>query len=660
MEPLQVGDPRQVGPYRLLGRLGRGGMGRVFVGRSRGGHMVAVKLVHPEIAGDPRFRRRFAQEVDSAQRVGGFYTAQVVDADPGADPPWLVTAYIAGPSLQHAVDTHGPLPVRSVTALGAGLAEALSAIHGAGLVHRDLKPSNIILAGNGPRVIDFGISRALDATHTSTSVVGTPGFMPPEQAMGLDVGPAGDVFALGAVLVFAATGRGPFGAGPVASILYRIVHEAPNLAGVPAPLSTLVAACLAKNPDQRLSVADILEQMEEPSAAVGTWFPPAVTTMISEREREPYDQTDTPQATIAWGATFDAPRPPSPEATTTGTPNQPGHEGRSSRLRVPGAPVTLFDSRDAPLRSVAFNPSATLLAGAGEDGTVRLWDPGTQEFVRSLSHQAVNPWDKPLAEVLAFNPQFCAALSVAFSPDGTGLAVGNGDGTVSLWDVADGSEIVLPYLDEIQWNGSSASVCFSPVDAMVAATYDAPAIRLWDVAARTSMATLATGDGYWVAQVAFSPCGRILASASGNGNPNNTVNDGLLQLWDTSSGAEMATLAETNSPAWQPLAFSPDGKTLASLRSDGQITLWDIASRQATATITGPRSGVTCVAFGSNGVLAGGFLDGTVTLWDAASGRSIAVLATRTNNAVSSLAFSPDGAFLASATRKLTVWPLEQ
>ncbi|MFM9500056.1 caspase, EACC1-associated type [Streptomyces galilaeus] len=362
--------------------------------------------------------------------------------------------------------------------------------------------------------------------------------------------------------------------------------------------------------------------------------------------------------TVTWQATVDAQRPPSPDPTTTRTTKQPGHERRSSRLCVPGAPVTLFDSRDTPLGSVAFNPSGTLLASASEDGTVRLWELATQKCVRSLPHQVVNPWAKPLAEVLAFNPRFSAALSVAFSPDGTDLAVGNGDGTVSLWDVADGSETVLPYLDGTQWNGSVASVCFSPAGAMLAATYDAPAIRLWDVATRTSMATLATGDAHWVAQVAFSPCGQVLASASGNGNPNNTVNDGLLQLWDTSSGADIATLTETNSPAGQPLAFSSDGKTLASLRRDGRITLWDIAARKTSATITGPSSGVTCVAFGHDGVLAGGFLDGTVTLWDTVSSRSIAVLTTGTNSAVSSLAFSPDGAFLASATRKLTVWPL--
>jgi len=216
VEPLRGSDPRQVGAYRLDRRLGGGGMGQVYLGRSRSGRPVAVKLVRPELADDAGFRSRFALEVEAARRVGGFYTAQVVDADPDDDPPWLVTAYIPGPSLQQAVEEHGPLPVEAITVLGAGLAEGLAAIHTCGLVHRDFKPSNVILAEDGPRVIDFGIARALDATsHTlSRVVVGTPSFMSPEQARGHEIGRPSDVFSLGLVLAFATTGHSPFGTGP--------------------------------------------------------------------------------------------------------------------------------------------------------------------------------------------------------------------------------------------------------------------------------------------------------------------------------------------------------------------------------------------------------------------------------------------------------------
>ncbi|MEV1170879.1 ribosomal protein L7/L12 [Nonomuraea sp. NPDC049784] len=285
MEPLRQGDPRRVGDYRLEGRLGGGGMGQVFLGRSRSGRPVAVKLVRPELADDAGFRRRFVIEVQAARLVGGFYTAQVIDADTDADTPWLVTAYIPGPSLHQAVGTHGPLPAEAITVLGAGLAEGLGAIHACGLVHRDLKPSNVILAADGPRVIDFGITRALDATsHTlSRAVVGTPSFMSPEQARGLEIGQPSDVFSLGLVLAFAATGRSPFGTGPAEAIVYRIVHDEPDLTGLPAHLADPVRRCLAKDPSDRPRVADLLEELTNPTQTTTQWLPPLIATMITER-----------------------------------------------------------------------------------------------------------------------------------------------------------------------------------------------------------------------------------------------------------------------------------------------------------------------------------------------------------------------------------------
>src|ERR1700758_2943612 len=212
MQELQAGDPELIGAYRVVRRLGSGGMGHVFLARSPGGRMLAIKVVRAELAGDQEFRTRFRREVAAARSVSGLFTAPVVDADTEAPVPWLATAYIAGSSLADTVARHGPLPGPSVLALAAGLAEGLLAIHSAGLVHRDLKPSNVLMAEDGPRVIDFGISRAMEASAvTSTGmVVGSPGFMSPEQAEGHEVGPPSDVFSLGAVLAFAATGEGPF------------------------------------------------------------------------------------------------------------------------------------------------------------------------------------------------------------------------------------------------------------------------------------------------------------------------------------------------------------------------------------------------------------------------------------------------------------------
>ncbi len=268
---LQPGDSPQVGPYRLVGRLGCGGMGRVFLGLSAGGRPVAVKVIRAELAADPEFRIRFGREVAAARQVSGLFTALVVDADVDGPVPWLATAYVAGPSLSEAVSSHGPMSFRSALVLAAGLAEGLSAIHAASVVHCDLKPSNVLLSQDGPRVIDFGISRAAEAVSVAGAglVVGSPGFMSPEQAVGEEVGPPSDVFSLGAVLAFAATGRGPFGEGSSPELAYRLVYSQPNLDPTPAELRPLVEHCLAKDPSQRPTADELLAEVGAVQAATG-------------------------------------------------------------------------------------------------------------------------------------------------------------------------------------------------------------------------------------------------------------------------------------------------------------------------------------------------------------------------------------------------------
>ncbi|WLQ33989.1 serine/threonine-protein kinase [Streptomyces castrisilvae] len=293
MDELQPTDPRQVGRYRITGRLGGGGMGQVYLGHSPSGRLVAVKVVRPELAQDPGFRRRFAREVEAARRVTGFFTAAVVDADPEGATPWLATAYVPGLPLNEAVAAHGPWPVESVRTLGAGLAEALEAIHAAGLVHRDFKPSNILLASDGPRVVDFGISVAAEATaltHTGM-IVGTPGFMAPEQLVGRPVTPASDVFALGAVLAYVATGTSPFGTGSAQALNFRIAYEEPDLSRLPGPGLEIIERCLAKDPGQRPSVTTLIGELApvrresrsaEPTAPrTATWLPTPVTGALS-------------------------------------------------------------------------------------------------------------------------------------------------------------------------------------------------------------------------------------------------------------------------------------------------------------------------------------------------------------------------------------------
>ncbi|MDT0574069.1 protein kinase [Streptomyces sp. DSM 3412] len=279
MQPLDVGEPTVVGPYRLLGRLGSGGMGRVYLGRSAGGRTVAVKVVHPHFALDEEFRARFRREVDAARRVGGSWTAPVLDADPEASVPWVATGYAAGPSLAAAVADGGPLPPHSVRVLGAGLAEALSAVHALDLVHRDVKPSNVLLTVDGPLLIDFGIARATDGTASLTSTgvsIGSPGYMSPEQILGKGITGAADVFSLGAVLAYAATGQSPFPGDSSAALLYKVVHEEPRLDGLEGDLRALVEQCLSKDPSARPAPDEVARTLAPRGAArlvTAGWLP---------------------------------------------------------------------------------------------------------------------------------------------------------------------------------------------------------------------------------------------------------------------------------------------------------------------------------------------------------------------------------------------------
>jgi hypothetical protein len=285
---LQAGDPLRVGPYVLLGRLGSGGMGRVYLARSPGGRQVAVKLIRPQLAEDTAFRARFAREVAAARKVGGLFTAPVVDADLDSPVPWLVTAHVPGASLAEAVDQQGPLPVPTLLALAAGLAEGLNAIHASGVIHRDLKPSNVLLAPDGPRITDFGISSALDAPPlTSTGqMIGSPGFMSPEQAEGMPVGPSSDIFSLGGVLIFAARGEGPFGSGDTAALLYRVVHGAPSLDQVPDKIRPLISRCLSRSAAARPTASEFLAELTAayPTAADLTDWLPAGLAELAERQ----------------------------------------------------------------------------------------------------------------------------------------------------------------------------------------------------------------------------------------------------------------------------------------------------------------------------------------------------------------------------------------
>ncbi len=364
MRELLAGDPPRIGPYRLVGRLGAGGMGTVFAGRSAGGRLVAVKVIRAELAGDPEFRVRFGREVAAAKSVSGLFTAPVVDADVDGLVPWLATAYVAGPSLADAVRGHGPLPAASVLALAAGLAEGLSAIHAAGLVHRDLKPSNVLLAEDGPRVIDFGISRAAEATALTHAdlVMGSPGFMSPEQAEGREVGPPSDVFSLGAVLAFAASGQGPFGTGSTAALVYRVVHSPPDLDGVPAEVRPLVERCLAKKPGQRPATGELLAGLAGTDLAAG-WLPAPIAGQLPGHAGLPDVAGSVPRPATepAWAAAGPGPG----AATVTAARRDPAPSASPGQSRPASLPGGAPRRRRRPVMLALLLAGVLAVASAG-------------------------------------------------------------------------------------------------------------------------------------------------------------------------------------------------------------------------------------------------------------------------------------------------------
>lgn len=399
MEKLGSVDPQRIGAYRLLGRLGAGGMGQVYLARSDRGRTVAIKLVREELAEQQEFRDRFRREVMAARRLGSTWTAPVLDADTDATVPWVATGYVAGPSLQATVSgrafasagpapgAYGPLPERSVHILGNGLAHALRAIHTAGLIHRDLKPSNILLTIDGPRVIDFGIARAFDTvtdgglTRTG-ALVGSPGFMSPEQVRGERVTTACDVFCLGSVLAYASTGRLPFGgtASGVHALMFRIAQEDPDLTGVPVDLVELVQHCLNKDPEARPTTDEILDRLAEdhtsepwlPGALIAQLGRHAVELLDSEDPEDPEDRAksrDTVPLENAAGAADTVPQgtpsPPSadPSPTVASTPPVHPAPGGTHALptvvnpQQPGAPAAGYPAAyPAPAPGYGFPP----------------------------------------------------------------------------------------------------------------------------------------------------------------------------------------------------------------------------------------------------------------------------------------------------------------
>lgn len=372
MDHLTPQDPSSIGEYRLLGLLGEGGMGRVYLARSGSGRTVAVKVVHAEFAQHPEFRRRFALEVDAARRVGGTWTAPVLDADTEAGTPWVATGYVPGPDL-HAVvaKDYGPLPEHSVRVLANRLAHALEAIHGAGLIHRDLKPSNVLVTVDGPRVIDFGIARALetvtgDDLRTRTGmVIGSPGFMSPEQVRGLKLTPASDVFCLGSVLAYVATGRQPFGTADSGAhaLLFRVAEEEPDLNGAPEGMLDLVRQCLAKDPAQRPTPEQVAARTV--TDRDGPWLPGEVLERLGRHAARLLDLDPGARATPVPPAMPARPAvTPTPTAVDPPSSPPPGFGPAPSTTAPSAKPATRRRNRAAVLGAVALVVSGVIVSVA--------------------------------------------------------------------------------------------------------------------------------------------------------------------------------------------------------------------------------------------------------------------------------------------------------
>ncbi|MBX6391502.1 MAG: serine/threonine protein kinase [Frankia sp.] len=668
-DPLEPDDPHELGAYRLLGRLGQGGMGTVYLGMDADQRLVAIKMVRADLAGRPEFRERFLREADMARRVARFCTAEVLAVvDPPDGPPYLVTEYIDGLTLTRAVRAGGPLRTAELERLAVSVAAALTAIHGAGLVHRDLKPSNVLLSALGPRVIDFGIAQATDADGVLSQDlqrIGTPAFMAPEQANGEPVTAAVDIFAWGGLVTYAGTGLLPFGDGPTPVQLYRVVNAEPLLDGLDPVLRPIVARAMSKDPAERPSAHELFQQLVRMGPA--THPDPALSHVI----RSAAIPAQPAQPAQSDGGAAPAPSPPAGQLAppaAAGADEPAGRAGQAGWAVRPAEPAAWEAAAAELAAGLAAEPTA--LGRPGEAGADDFRPRGWADRVRHGSLMIT-----PLLALLLIAVLIPVVLGREPAPSPTpaqlSAEVAATAERVRSADAGLADQLSLVAFDispsqparaslRTSFAGPAAAVLAGHTaavlgvavrpDGRLAATASADqSVRLWDISDRAAPRELAVLDARqgWVSAVAFSPDGTLLATA---GHDRSTV------LWDVRDPAHPVEVARLLGHEGQVLsvAFSPDGRLLATAGQDNTARLWDITypALPVPAAVLARHTGwVRQVAFSPDGrLLATASTDRTARIWEISDRTTPRPLATITGHTdyVWALAFSPDGRLLAT------------
>ncbi len=635
----EPGIPASIDTYRILHRIGHGGQGAVYRAEAPDGTPVALKVLHDELSKDADHRRRFLREVEMARRVAPFCTARVLDMGVFGDRPYIVSEFVPGASLHHVVQQEGPRTGGGLERLAVATATALAAIHRAGIVHRDFKPSNVLMGPEGPVVIDFGISRALDHTATMSGSIGTPGYMAPEQIENGEVTPAADVFAWAATMAFAATGRRAFPGTTVPQIINAIMTREPRLDGVPAGLRPLIEQALNKNPALRPTAPELVKALTGDEFAVETmplappvknrkpaWLAGTLAVVVAGGVLTWQLWPDGETATPGKGARMDTTLTPAP--VTFGRPVGGPVEVQEDDVRnigfidIDGVPTAVSGGDDNTVRVVDLNTGSELYAMTGHEKWVRdvavgLLD-GTEIAVTAADDGSLRIWDLRDGTQMS-NPMLGHEGGVKGVDIGTlngdPIAVSGGvDGTVRVWDLHSGEQIGDPMTGT---TGAVWAVALAEANGVpiVVSTGDEGWVRVWDLTTRRQLGEPMTGHIGWARSVEIGQLdGKPIAVTGGE--------DKTARLWDLTTRTSLGTpLTGHTSWVWGVALGESDGKPIAITASEDKTArVWDLT---AGAELGGPLEGHTdrvyCAEFGTVGgkpVAITGGRDESIRVWD--------------------------------------------